>query len=157
MTSNLGTGELQRQPVGFRADGRDGLDEQRLRDSVTNALKQAFRPEFLNRIDEVIIFHPLTQDQIIQIVGLMVKEVQRRLEERQVTFELTPAASRWLAETGFDPVYGARPLRRAIQRHLENPLSKGILSGEFRAGDHVMVDGGDGTLALAKATAAQPA
>jgi ATP-dependent Clp protease ATP-binding subunit ClpC len=157
MTSNLGTGELRRPPVGFRADGQDKLDEQRLRDAVTNALKQTFRPEFLNRIDETIIFHPLTQDQIVQIVGLMVKEIQHRLEERQVTFELTSAASRWLAETGFDPVYGARPLRRAIQRHLENPLSKGILSGEFQPGDHVVVDGGDGRLVLAKATAAQPA
>jgi ATP-dependent Clp protease ATP-binding subunit ClpC len=159
MTSNLGTGELQRQPFGFRTDGRDGgMDEERLQTSVNDALKRAFRPEFLNRIDEIIIFRPLTREQIIQIVGLMVKEVQERLQERSITFELTPAASEWLAREGFDPVFGARPLRRAIQRHLENPLSKGILAGDFREGDHVIVDSSDSGLALTKAAmVAQPA
>lgn len=159
MTSNLGTGELQRQPFGFRTDGREGgMDEERLRSSVNDALKRAFRPEFLNRIDEIIIFHPLSQEQIIQIVGLMVKDVQERLRERGITFELTPAASEWLAREGFDPVFGARPLRRAIQRYLENPLSKGILAGDFQEGDHVTVDSGDSGLTLAKAAiAAQPA
>ena len=150
MTSNLGTGELGRQPFGFRTDGRDKLDEDRLQDSVNDALKRAFRPEFLNRIDETIIFHPLTQDQIVQIVSLMAKDIQHRLDERGVTFELTLAASQWLAKEGFDPVYGARPLRRAIQRNLENPLSRGILSGEFQTGDHVVVDGSDSGLVLAK-------
>jgi ATP-dependent Clp protease ATP-binding subunit ClpC len=159
MTSNLGTGELQRQPFGFRTDGRDGgMDEERLKSSVNDALKRAFRPEFLNRIDEIIIFRPLTREQIIQIVGLMVKDVQERLRERGITFELTPAASEWLAREGFDPVFGARPLRRAIQRNLENPLSKGILAGDFQDGDHVIVDAGGSGLALAKAVlAAQPA
>jgi ATP-dependent Clp protease ATP-binding subunit ClpC len=159
MTSNLGTGELQRQPFGFRTDGRDGgMDEERLQTSVNDALKRAFRPEFLNRIDEIIIFRPLTREQIIQIVGLMVKDVQERLQERSITFELTPAASEWLAREGFDPVFGARPLRRAIQRHLENPLSKGILAGDFREGDHVIVDSSDSGLALTKAAmVAQPA
>jgi ATP-dependent Clp protease ATP-binding subunit ClpC len=159
MTSNLGTGDLQRQPFGFRIDGRDGgMDEERLRSSVNDALKRAFRPEFLNRIDEIIIFHPLTQEQIIQIVGLMVKDVQERLRERGITFELTRAASEWLAREGFDPVFGARPLRRAIQRSLENPLSKGILAGDFQEGDHVIVDAGGTGLALTKAALeAQPA
>ena len=158
MTSNLGTEALRRQPFGFRTDGRDqDLDEQGLRDSVNDALKRAFRPEFLNRIDEIIIFHPLTQDQIVQVVDLMVRDVRDRLDERDITFELTPAASRWLAEEGFDPVFGARPLRRAVQRHLENPLSKGILGGEFLAGDHVVVDAGDSGLILSKQAAAQPA
>jgi ATP-dependent Clp protease ATP-binding subunit ClpC len=161
MTSNLGTGDLQRQPFGFRTDGRDRTaDEERLRASVNDALKRTFRPEFLNRIDETIVFHPLTREQIIQVVGLMVRDVQQRLDERGITFELTPAAGEWLAREGFDPVYGARPLRRAIQRYLENPLSKGILSGEFHEGDHVVVDAGDTGLALARsleAAVAQPA
>ena len=159
MTSNLGTESLRRQPFGFRTDGRDeDVDEQRLRDSVNDALKRAFRPEFLNRIDDIIIFHPLTQDQIIQVVELMVNDVRHRLDERGITFELTPAASHWLAEEGFDPVFGARPLRRAVQRHIENALSKGILSGEFQAGDHVVVDAGDSGLTLGKhAAAAQSA
>ena len=149
MTSNLGTEVSRRQPFGFRADGRqDGLDSQRLRDSVNDALKRAFRPEFLNRIDETIIFDPLTQDEIVQVVELMVNDVRRRLEDREITFEVTPEAARWLAQEGFDPVYGARPLRRAVQRNLENALSKGILSGEYQAGDHVVVDAGGSGLTL---------
>ena len=149
MTSNLGTEVLRRQPFGFRADGREnGLDSQRLRDSVNDALKRAFRPEFLNRIDETIIFDPLTQDEIVQVVELMVNDVRRRLEDREITFEVTPEAAHWLAQEGFDPVYGARPLRRAVQRNLENALSKGILSGEYQAGDHVVVDAGGSGLTL---------
>ena len=158
MTSNLGTEVLRRQPFGFRADGRDGgVDAQQLRDSVNDALRRAFRPEFLNRIDETIIFDPLTQDEIVQVVELMVNDVRRRLEDREITFEITPEASRWLAQEGFDPVYGARPLRRAVQRHLENALSKGILSGEYQAGDHVVVDAGGTGLTLHRPAVAAPA
>ena len=154
MTSNLGTDVLQRQPYGFRTEGRDrGPNEERLRHSVDEALKKTFRPEFLNRIDETIIFHSLTQEEIVQVVGLMVKDVQGRLTERGITFELTTEAGEWLAREGFDPVYGARPLRRAIQRFLENPLSKGILAGDFQEGDHILVDAVDGTLSLSKSTA----
>ena len=157
MTSNLGTEVLRRQPFGFRADGReDGLDSQRLRDSVNDALKRAFRPEFLNGIDETIIFDPLTQDEIVQVVELMVNDVRSRLKDREITFELTPEAARWLAQEGFDPVYGARPLRRAVQRHLENALSKGILSGEYQAGDHVVVDAGGSGLTLRGPAVAAP-
>ena len=150
MTSNLGNGDLQRQRFGFRTDGNGGPDEEHLRVAVDEALKKAFRPEFLNRIDETIIFHPLTQDQIASVVDLMVKDLQQRLKERNITFELTQTASHWLAEEGFDPIYGARPLRRAIQRHLENSFSKGILSGDFQTGDHVIVDASTGGLSLTK-------
>ena len=141
MTSNLGIENLRRQPFGFRTDGQENAtDDQRLKDSVEEALKRAFRPEFLNRIDETIVFHSLTQDQIVRVVDLMVKDVQDRLQDRNITFSLTPAAGLWLAKEGFDPVYGARPLRRAVQRHLENYLSKKILAGELQEGDHVEVD-----------------
>ena len=141
MTSNLGIENLRRQPFGFRTDGQEkATDDQRLKDSVEEALKRAFRPEFLNRIDETIVFHSLTQDQIVRVVDLMVKDVQDRLQDRNITFSLTPAAGLWLAKEGFDPVYGARPLRRAVQRHLENYLSKKILAGELQEGDHVEVD-----------------
>ena len=126
-----------------------------MKNNVLDEVKRFFRPEFLNRIDDIIIFHPLTQEQIISIVDLMVKDVQGRLSDRGITFELTPGASRWLAEEGFDPVFGARPLRRAVQRNLENPLSKGILGGEFLPGDHVIGDLGDSGLTLAKAAVAQ--
>ena len=155
MTSNLGTSYLNRQGFGFNPAGPSPEDaKDRLEKSVNDALKQAFRPEFLNRIDETIIFHPLTREQIVQVVDLMVKDVALRLQEQEITFELTEAAAAWLAEEGFDPVYGARPLRRAIQRHLENPLSKGILSGEFQAGDHLVVDTGEAGLRLVKAMSA---
>ena len=158
MTSNLGTDAGRRQSFGFHPDAREqDFDEQRLRDSVNDALKRTFRPEFLNRIDDTIIFHPLNQEQIVQVVDLMVTDVQGRLCERGITFELTMAAKRWLAAEGFDPVFGARPLRRAIQRHLENPLSRGILGEEFTPGDHVLVDLGESGLTLAKSLAAQPA
>ena len=155
MTSNLGTSYLNRQGFGFNPAGPSPEDvKDRLEKSVNDALKQAFRPEFLNRIDETIIFHPLTREQIVRVVGLMIKDVALRLQEQEITFELTEAAAAWLAEEGFDPVYGARPLRRALQRHLENPLSKGILSGEFRAGDHLVVDTGESGLRLGKAMSA---
>ena len=143
MTSNLGTESARRQPFGFRTDGADERDEMRaMRTSVDAALKQAFRPEFLNRIDETIVFHSLNQEQIIQIVELMVRDVQNRLDERDVTFELTTGAKLWLAKEGFDPVYGARPLRRAIQRQLENPLARMVLSGELPPGGRLLVDAG---------------
>ena len=152
MTSNLGTGNLNRHGFGFNASGNaPDAEGAQLEKSVNDALKKAFRPEFLNRIDETIIFHPLTRAQIIEVVGLMANEVAERLKDLDITFELTQAAASWLAEEGFDPVYGARPLRRAIQRSLENPLSKGILSGEFKNGDHLLVDSSGTGLILSKA------
>ena len=151
MTSNLGTAELGRQPFGFRRDSDGVIDQQRLRDSVQDALKRTFRPEFLNRIDEIIIFNPLTQEQIEQIVGLMAAEVEERLKDRDITFELAAGARQWLAKEGFDPTLGARPLRRAVQRHLENSLSKGILTGEFQPGDHILVDSNAQGLIFSKA------
>ncbi len=160
MTSNLGIENMRRQPFGFRTDSRaKDTEDQRLGDSVNEALKRTFRPEFLNRIDETIIFHPLTQEQIVQVVDLMVKDVQQRLQDRKITFELTPAAGLWLAKEGFDPDFGARPLRRAVQRHLENQLSKKILSGEFQEGDHVVVDADDdsGLILATQVLAAQTA
>ena len=153
MASSLGTGDLNRQPFGFRADGmKAGVEQARLRASVQEALKRAFRPEFLNRIDETIIFHPLTKDEIVRVVALMVSDVQDRVSERGITFELTAAAGSWLAEVGFDPEFGARPLRRAVQRYLENPLSKGLLAGAFQEGDHIVVDAGTDELVLENRT-----
>jgi ATP-dependent Clp protease ATP-binding subunit ClpC len=140
MTSNLGSQEFQRGSLGFRQEKQTRTEQQRLKSSVEGALKQAFRPEFLNRVDEIIIFQPLTEEQIRQIVDLLMKEVQKRLEERGITVVLTEEAKLWLAKEGFDPTFGARPLRRAIQREVENPLSKKIILGEFHDGDEVEVD-----------------
>ena len=141
MTRNLGTEALRRQPYGFRSDSREEENELNvLRDSVDAVLKRAFRLEFLNRIDDTIVFHPLNPEHIVQIVGLMTEDGQERLKERDITFELTSEAETWLAREGFDPVYGARPLRRAIQRQLENPLARMVLSDEAVPGSHIFVD-----------------
>ncbi len=141
MTSNLGTNhQLTQEPVGFRTDrDRPTLDEERLKQSVHASLKQTFRPEFLNRVDEIIVFNTLTKDQIMDIVKLMTKEIQDRLDPHEVSFELTNDALNWLVKEGYDPIFGARPLRRSLQRHVENPLAKKILSGELVCGNHVIV------------------
>ncbi len=137
MTSNLGTEEFQRQAVGF--GHRDETDEQRMRQTVESALKQTFRPELLNRIDDVIIFHPLTEEHLKSIVDLLIRGVGMKLAERSIKLEVDDKAKAWLVKRGYDPVYGARPLRRAIQRYVENPLSTSILQGEFKEGDTVAI------------------
>ena len=149
MTSNLGTSEASRRPAGFATD-RTQDDSARLRASVDDALRRTFRPEFLNRLDETIVFEPLTSEQVRQIVELLLEDVQERLTEHGVALTLTDAAKDWLADTGFDHAYGARPLRRAIQQHIENPLSRGIIAGEYGAGDIVHVDAGEDGLELSK-------
>jgi ATP-dependent Clp protease ATP-binding subunit ClpB len=121
------------------------------------ALREQFRPEFLNRVDDIIIFHPLRADQIGKIVDIQLAAVAKRLEERHVKVELTDAAKAVLAVEGYDPVYGARPLKRVIQRDVLNPLSLKLLSGEFRDGDVIRVDVHDGGLKFEKASVAQAA
>ena len=143
MTSNLGTEGIAKEPFGFAAAKKSRSEKDSMRESVEDALKQAFRPEFLNRIDEIIVFDPLTEDDIRQIVVLIGAEVTGRVAEMGVTMEITEAARNWLADEGFDKVFGARPLRRAVQRHLENPMARRIIGGEFRSGDTVLVDRGE--------------
>ena len=151
MTSNLGTSDYGRQRFGFRSDDHDSESEQtRLRESVNDALKKTFRPEFLNRIEDTITFHPLSQEDIVQIVELMTYDLQNRLDDLGISFELTPGAQQWLATDGFDPVYGARPLRRSLQRHLENPISKRILSGDITYGDNLCISENNGMLEISK-------
>jgi len=150
MTSNLGSQEFQRGSLGFRQESQSKTEQKRLRSSIESALKQTFRPEFLNRVDETIIFEPLTEGQTREIVNLMMKEVQDRIEDRNISIALTDEAKSWLAEEGFDPVFGARPLRRTIQREVENPLSKKILLGEFKEGDSVKVDSSPDGLVFSK-------
>ena len=150
MTSNVGTAELNRPTVGFVRESSAGEESILLQASIEDSLKKTFRPEFLNRIDEIIIFDALDDAQIRRIVDLRVNEMEALLLEHQVTVSLTDAAKDWLAKEGFDPVFGARPLRRAIQRHVENPLSKRILAGDFVSGDHVVVDAGGDQLTFEK-------
>ncbi len=146
MTSNLGVGGVDGRPMGLTdiASGRGEREQQRRH--VEHELKRAFRPEFLNRIDEVIIFEQLDQGHILQIVDLLMREVRQNLAEQGVSVELTEAARAWLAKEGFDPTFGARPLRRAIQRFVENPLAKRILAGEFEEGQAILADVGEDEL-----------
>ena len=149
MTSNLGTSEASRRTAGF-VTARTQEDSARLHASVNAALRRTFRPEFLNRLDDAIVFEPLTQEQVRRIVELMLRDVKVRLSEHGVSIALTDAAKDWLTDSGFDHTYGARPLRRAIQQHIENPLSRGIIAGEYAEGDTVQVDAGDDGLVFSK-------
>ncbi|MBC7877645.1 MAG: AAA family ATPase [Anaerolineales bacterium] len=140
MTSNLGTEYVTRGgTLGFFTQKADD-DERAMHEKIEKALKGAFRPEFLNRVDETIMFSPLTLEQMEEIVVLQMKEVQDRLNEHDISVQLTDAARLWLAKEGYDPAFGARPLRRAIQKYVESPLSVELLGGKFKDGAVVIVD-----------------
>jgi ATP-dependent Clp protease ATP-binding subunit ClpB len=147
MTSNVGSQWLSEKRV---------HDAEMTRVQVMEALRQQFRPEFLNRVDEIIIFNPLTKEQLGQIVDIQVRHLERLLSGQNVKLEISPAARVALADEGFDPVYGARPLKRTIQRRIQDPLAMRLLGGEFRAGDTVHVDFGDGEYTFARASVAEP-
>ena len=145
MTSNAGVELIRRESaIGFAATRRGADAKKRgyeeMKEKVMAEVKKTFRPEFLNRLDEIIVFHELTEEQLRHIVELMVKDLQGRLLERKLSIELTDEARSWLAKVGYDPQFGARPLRRAIERYVENPLSTQVLRGEFNEGDTVVVD-----------------
>jgi len=140
MTSNLGTEFIRRGgTLGFlqKDSTQEDLEAQQ---NIEKSLKETFRPEFLNRIDEVIIFSPLSEEQMVDIVDLQMNEIRQRLSEHNLTVELTDNARKWLSKEGFDPNFGARPLKRTLQKFIESPLSVKLLSGNFKEGDHVMVD-----------------
>ncbi|MBL7124999.1 MAG: AAA family ATPase [Dehalococcoidales bacterium] len=163
MTSNVGVEFIKRDmTIGFAARKEEAKTQKQaydtMKEKVLAEMKKTFRPEFINRIDEIIVFHQLTEEQLRSIVDLLVKDLQGRLADRKLNIKLSDKAKSWLAKEGYDPVYGARPLRRAIERYVENPLSTKLLCGEFSEGDTVMVDLGDDgltftTRAGAKATA----
>jgi ATP-dependent Clp protease ATP-binding subunit ClpC len=111
-----------------------------MKDKVMTEVRKRFRPEFLNRLDDIIVFHELSEEQLRKIVDLMVEDLQKRMAEHKLGIELTDRAKSWLAREGYDPVFGARPLRRVIERQVENPLSSQLLRGELKEGDTVKVD-----------------
>ncbi|MEO6470095.1 MAG: AAA family ATPase, partial [Acidimicrobiia bacterium] len=139
MTSNLGTQNMRKTAVGF-GKTNDAVTYEHMKDKVTEELKRHFRPEFLNRIDDVIVFSELTRENIHSIVDLLIKRVQTQLLSQGLTLELTDAARDLLSVKGYDPALGARPLRRAIQRYVEDALSEKILWKEFHAGETIIVD-----------------
>jgi len=141
MTTNLGTRDISKgQNLGFAATGDSETGYDRMKAKVQDELKQHFRPEFLNRIDDIVVFHQLTPEQIVVIVDLMIDKLDERLRDKDMGVELTTAAKALLAKKGYDPVLGARPLRRTIQREIEDPMSEKILFSELRPGQLVLVD-----------------
>jgi len=152
MTSNAGVEFIKRDStLGFAPRDETKAQQQAydtMKEKVLSEVKKTFRPEFLNRVDEIIVFHELTEEQLNSIVELLVKDLQNRLADRNLGVELTEKAKSWLAKIGYDPLYGARPLKRAIERYVENPLSSKLLRGEFNPGDTITVDLEDDTLSF---------
>ncbi len=146
MTSNAGVDLIKRESqLGFATARQESSRDHKqryedMKKKVMAEVQKAFRPEFLNRLDDIIVFHELSEEQLREIVDLMVKEVAERLAERKISLALTEKAKSWLAKEGYDPIYGARPLRRVIERFVENPLSSQMLRGEIKEGDAVKVD-----------------
>ena len=153
LTSNIGSQYIEAMPAGASQIEQDVLYEA-MKSKVTEQLRQHFRPELLNRIDEIIVFHALNQPQITQIVDLLLKGTERQLEARKLHLEVTDTAKTFIALSGFDPLYGARPLRRTIQRLVENPISSGILRREFKDGDTIVVDSDGEKIVVGRKTAA---
>jgi len=142
MTSNLGSQ--------LWMNNESGQPRQVTRDEIVDLLKNFFRPEFLNRVDEIVVFKPLTRENLGEIVGIQLRYVSNLLADRGLKLEISPAASEWLANVGYDPEFGARPLKRAIQREVQDPLALKILSGEFKEGDTIKIDLVDGSLSFMK-------
>jgi ATP-dependent Clp protease ATP-binding subunit ClpB len=134
MTSNIGSPRILEYKGAF-----EGYEYDRMKNAVMEELRRHFRPEFLNRVDETIVFHALNEEHLKQIVDIQLGRLRRRLEDRKITLELTDSARTHLVRTGYDPNYGARPLKRAIQKELETPLARAILAGTVRDGDRVAV------------------
>jgi ATP-dependent Clp protease ATP-binding subunit ClpB len=143
MTSNLGSHEIQRMSL-------EKTDPDLIKESVMGEVKRHFRPEFINRIDEIVVFHALGQEHIRSIARIQLRRLEQRLHERELALTVTDRALDEIAKVGFDPVFGARPLKRAIQQHLENPVAKAILEGRFAPKDVVPVDFEDGKFVFSR-------
>ena len=155
MTSNLGTKNLGQQALGFSSSSDEASVYERMKQQVDEELKRHFRPEFLNRIDETIVFHQLTRQEVKSIVDLMMKRVKSQLASKDLDIELTEDAKTWLANKGYDAELGARPLRRTIQREIEDALSERLLFNEFSAGQLIVVDVEEDTIAFRAVDAPQ--
>ena len=157
MTSNVGAREIaQTSPMGFTSAGNNGLSDKEIKSRVESELKHLFRPEFLNRVDEIVVFKSLTDAQLRQVVDLMIADLRNRLIGQGMSIELTDAARDLVAKEGTDPIYGARPLRRAIQTLIEDPLAEELLAGGWRSGDVILVDAQDGHLTFTRGEGAIP-
>jgi ATP-dependent Clp protease ATP-binding subunit ClpB len=151
MTSNIGSHRI----LDFRGS-YEGGEYDLMKLAVMEEMRKAFRPEFLNRVDETIVFHALTEDHLKQIVEIQLGNLRKRLSDRNISLELTDAAREHVVRVGYDPSYGARPLKRAIQREIENPLARKLISGEVREGEALLVGFQRGSLTLDKVEASKP-
>ena len=149
MTSNLGAEYLVNQP--------DGQDTDAVRDQIMATVRASFRPEFLNRVDEIILFHRLKRPEMSRIVDIQMRRLVKLLEDRKITIVLEPSAREWLAEKGWDPAYGARPLKRVIQKSVQDPLAELVLSGRIKDGERVVISAGAHALVFNGEAAAQAA
>ncbi len=156
MTSNLGTGDLRKSTVGF-SKSSEAVTYEAMKRKVNDALKAHFKPEFLNRIDDVIVFHELSKEEVTEIVDLMVVRIAKQLESMGIGIVLTQSAKELIADKGYDPTLGARPLRRALQRMVEDPLSERLLWKEFRVGETIVVDAADGEVTFRAVEGLEPA
>jgi ATP-dependent Clp protease ATP-binding subunit ClpB len=147
MTSNLGSQLIQ----DMLGKDKAGIDYASIKEAVMTVVGTHFRPEFINRIDEAVVFSPLGSTQIRSIARVQSQRVVQRLKERNIALEFSDAALDLLAHSGYDPIFGARPLKRAIQAHVENPLARMILDGQFAAGDRVQVEANEGALSFTRA------
>jgi ATP-dependent Clp protease ATP-binding subunit ClpB len=144
MTSNIGSQYI------VEAGETDAARWTRVEEAVRDELRRHFRPEFLNRVDDVIVFRPLTRSDLTHIVSLQLAKLEKMLDARHLHLRVTPEARELLAMQGYDPVYGARPLKRVIQRELQNPLAMAVLEGRYHDGDTILVDAADGALTFAQ-------
>jgi ATP-dependent Clp protease ATP-binding subunit ClpB len=145
MTSNLGSAEIQKLAA------RPGIDLGEVREAAMDHLRAAFRPEFLNRVDETVVFRPLSREDVGRIVEIQLGRLRALLAERKLTLSLSEAAREAIADAGYDPTYGARPLKRALQRLVQDPLANRLLRGEFAPGDEIVLDeGADGAMQFRK-------
>jgi ATP-dependent Clp protease ATP-binding subunit ClpB len=138
MTSNIGTGMVDKNVIGFSVHGKDARNAD-TRKRLLDALRQHFRPEFLNRVDDIIVFNSLTREHLYEIVDIQLQNVAKLLKDRKVKLEVTPAVKDRIISEGYDPQYGARPMRRAIQRLIQDPLALKLITGEFTDGDTILV------------------
>ncbi|HVJ47568.1 ATP-dependent Clp protease ATP-binding subunit [Desulfitobacterium sp.] len=150
MTSNVGASFLHKEAMGFTARRNEETEYKNMRSNVMDELKKTFRPEFLNRVDEIVVFHSLPQEALVKVTEILMKQVTTLMEEQGFKLQVENSALELIAKEGNDPTYGARPLRRAIQRLIEDSLSENILLGEFKVGDHILVEAEDGKMKFSK-------
>jgi ATP-dependent Clp protease ATP-binding subunit ClpC len=155
MTSNVGVSSFRSEKIGFLRGNQYSRQEEEMKRTLEIELKKSFKPEFLNRVDDIVVFNEISESDMLQIVDIMTAQIKDRISGIGFVLDVSDSARIWFASEGFDPQYGARPLRRILQNNLENPLSTKILNGELSNGDSVLVDLVDGRLTFENTVSGQ--